>query len=158
MKKWEIQRWLSFARRMAFHAWPVATRARKRRLWKECERFIRDLADEPVDGWQGKYCLLDYFEEFFEDYASDLRRSVRSRRGRRYRAEYFNDDPNKFFNQLRCILRASVNVVFQNDPAGVIGFTVGDIKCMFGGRIPKWFRGQYPGLTNKSRASLTIHL
>lgn len=133
----QILFWQGVARAMCHNFWPHLTDARKARLWADMQCFIDAHKDEPVDGWQEDYCLLDSFHDYFYyDYGASINREY---------GDFWeiDDNPRYFYNQLRCVARASTNAVFPNDPAGVLGFTVGDMRRVFGGELPDWFLAQY---------------
>lgn len=133
MNNKQFDRWKEFAKAMCFGL--PATDGRKDRLWREVEAFVDHYKDEPVDGWDNEYCLCDSFCEWFEHYGEH----IWYERGA-WDCGY-RDDPHYFYNQLRIILRASVDVVFGG--CGVLGYTAGDLRQMFNGRVPRWVSWRY---------------
>ncbi len=156
MENQQLERWKSVARAMCHSLWPDLTERRRERLWTEIEPFIEYRLDEPVDGWQGEYCLCDrFYEWFYEPFGRSIDKQYKQ-------ADSFvgwemDDNPRHFYNQLRCVIRASLNAIFQND-IGVIGFAVGDVRRVFDGKIPDWFAKQYVGLTEDSPDAAAIWL
>jgi hypothetical protein len=145
MKKVLYERWKEFARRMIFNGGlGELTEARKKRLWAEVESFIDDYRSEPVDGWDREYCLCDSFHEIFgQTYGMDIAHPYSCPDG--FRGFEYDENPRRFYNQLEIVIRASVDAV--TDGEGVLGYTVGDLRQMFDGKIPRWITRQYEGLT-----------
>lgn len=65
-------------------------------------------------------------------------------------------DEGRFHSQLSGAIRAGIDVASEPS-AGVIGFTIGDVRLAFGGEIPDWFRELYPGI-EKGEASAGVWL
>jgi hypothetical protein len=152
----QVELWKLVARAMCYGLWPDLTERRRDRLWAEIEPFIEHHVDEPVDGWQEEYCLCDSFHEwFYEPFGRSIDTQYRGPGG--FIGWEMDDNPRRFYNQLRCVVRASLNAIFQND-VGVIGFTVGDVRRVFNGSIPDWFAAQYDGLTDKSPDGAAVRL
>ncbi len=155
MRKILHERWKEFARRMIFNGGMTnITDHRKQLLWSEIESFIDSYRQEPVDGWCGEYCLCDYFRETFgQTYGQDI---LRKTGGGLFSSLEMSEDPRKFYNQLEIVARASIDSVTGGD--GVIGYTVGDLRAMFDGAIPRWLTQQYKGLSNCTPDSAGICL
>ena len=135
MRQQEFDRFRDFAERMCKHARPNKTPNRLRRLWYEIERFIDTHRDYSFRGWsEGDYlcdCVADYFSEYGDHIYNPKR-------------EEYDQNPVKFYNMLKTVLRSAINVTFPDVPdGGVIGFTVGDIRRMYDGEIPDWFADLY---------------
>jgi hypothetical protein len=130
-----VEHWKIFTKALCFGARPEATEARKQKLWAEAESFINLHADEPVDGWDGDYCLCDCFDDYFDRY---LRHIWRDDDG------WYKDNPRYFANHLHIAIRAGIDIVTEQ-PGGVLGFTVGDLRRMFNGGIPEWIACQFIG-------------
>jgi hypothetical protein len=131
----QVTRWKDMARRLCYHAWPEKTNERKARLWKEALYFIEEHAGYDLRGWcesggDDPYACDLFDDAFWDDYGRSIDRD-----------EDINTDPRYFFNQLRCVIRASLNALFGDE--GILGFTVGDLRRMFDGAIPDWISQQY---------------
>ncbi len=133
----QIERWKFVTKAYCYGARTEATTARKDRLWGEAEPFIDEYKDEPVDGWDNDYCLCDHFVETFTDYEHDIWVEEDDWGG-----GYYKENHRYFANHLRAAIRAGINAAV-NDGHGVIGFTVGEVKEMFGDELPEWFACQY---------------
>lgn len=156
MKKILHERWIDFAKRMIYKGGlGELTPARRDRLWSEVVFFIENYRAEPVDGWDGEFCLCDSFREAFgETYGMHIARFYTCPDG--FEGWEHNDDPRKFYNQLELVVRASVDAVTGG--AGVLGYTVGDLRQMFDGRIPRWLTREYEGLSSRTPDSAGICL
>jgi len=132
--------WMEFSCSMARH-YPHATDARRRRLAKEVDYWFEELSDQEywrhMIDWDNSeempemdhygrtqrydYCC-DLFTESFDDH------------------DYHHNNPDreyKFHTQLACCIRAGIDLAGK-PAAGVLGFTIGDLKHIFGGVIPQW--------------------
>jgi hypothetical protein len=133
----QFERWNDFTKNMIYAGLGNITQARKDKLWSEAESFIYGYRNEPVDGWDDEYCLCDDFREHFVEYINDIWDD---------RAGWQKESQHYFANQLEIVIRAGVNVACESDHAGVIGFTVGDLRTMYAGEIPEWITAQYEGM------------
>ena len=136
----EFDRWRDFARRLAWHGWPDATEARKRKIADAVDWFIemQEPVKEKIDGWDGsgpsndRYYLCDEVTMFLETQG------------------YYHEDPDKehrFATQISCCVRAGIDVAVHPS-AGVVGFTVGTLRRMYDGEIPGWISSWFePSLT-----------
>ncbi len=139
MTQLQFDRWRAFSKGIvaAYHA----TDARRKRLIEEMDSFFADI--EEAGWWKGMLSwdeserpgeapyAGDLFYEFFDEYSCW--------------SEKHPDREGKFHSQLSAAIRAGIDVAAEPS-AGVIGFTVGDVKAAFGGEIPDWFRELYPGI------------
>jgi len=149
VKKIQYERWKDFTYRMIYSGvLGNLTEARKERLWKEAKWFIEEYKAEPVDGWDGDYNLCDSFHEWFNDYLDSIWKGD---------WEGYKNNPRYFANQLEIVIRASVNAAI-GEGSGVIGFTVGDLRQMYGGELPRWISGQYENLTRKTPDTAGVFL
>lgn len=128
---------LDFARRMCFKGWKL-TRHRSERLWSEVHSFLIDCLVEGATGWESgknrygrKVLACDWFIERFDHYVPNTPRwDKRYERG---------DDPI-FYRLLRCVCRASLDLIDEGPHAGVWGFTIGDIRRMYDGQFPDFLK------------------
>lgn len=132
-------RWRDFTLRMAQHAWPEMSEARRARLVLELTSFLdqKNPAENPwteaVDSWdQGPgFPLCDSFTEAFDCYYVPERAKWK----------------NTFYNQLGACVRAGIDAAAR-PTAGVVGFDVGLLRRMYDGTIPTWIADNFqPPLT-----------
>lgn len=141
----QYERWKDFTLRMAAH-YPGITDARRKRLideikdwfyWCEVDESWKhiiswdDSEEMPEKGRYGHtqwYSLCcDLFSEHFEEH------------------NYHHKNPDreyKFHSQLSCCIRAGLDVAAEPS-AGVLGFTIGDVKSFYDGEIPAWVNDAY---------------
>ena len=132
--------WRDFATRFAQHAWENMTEHRRTRLTEAVTDFIDLYADEEDKahlhiGWDA--CQCEECHNIHGDILAD--------RVMEYFDEYYpvkEKDKLCFYDQICCCLRSALNAAGDNN-AGVIGFTVGDIRRMYDGVIPEWYATQF---------------
>lgn len=131
----EKARLLDFAYRMVFRGYDNLTYKRRVRLWNDVEWMLTDALEEGHTDWDGRSPINDYsmcawLHERFEHLEYPSQKWER-------KAYDFGEWP-KYFNMLSATCRASMDIV--NDfEGGVWGWTVGDIRRMYGGELPDWF-------------------
>jgi hypothetical protein len=141
----QYERWKDFALRMARHAFPDATPARRAKIEEEINQFFWSSYDDepkriaeiidwdncPPYEWHGRTyynpCVGDEVSSFLSDHYHE-------RLGRRGRYE---PRGNKFESQVSCCIRAGLDCA-SSPSAGVLGFTVGDLRRMYPEKIPDW--------------------
>ena len=117
---------------MARHAFPNATEARREKIERELLKWFSWYDDggyKSVFSWDaGPAYICDEVDNFL----------------RNHDHYWFNertgeDVPrrNRFMNQVSCCIRAGLDIACEPS-AGVIGFTVGDLRRMYPRRLPKW--------------------
>ena len=130
----QFERWQDFSLRMAEHGYPKATVKRKMRIAKEVKSYFESQQDSEdwiqIKDWDGNYddyYLGECVEEFFDE----------------FRHWSYNDEcyTGNFYNQITSCIRAGFDIAVEPS-GGVVGFTVGDLKQMYGGVIPEWIKGQ----------------
>lgn len=124
----QYARWEDFALRMARQGWPTITEQRKGRLVTELTGFLDAYrADAPrITSWDnGDLPVCDEAMEWFD-------------------AHDHGEGHNTFYTQIQCCLRSGLDLVAEAS-AGVLGFTVGDVRRMYEGTIPAWIAAQYNG-------------
>ena len=135
MDKATIERWREFSLAMVKNAWHI-TDAREAKLEGDIKVFIDYLAPENVTGWDsGEVLPCDAMHDIFDDYYNSIWSE---------RLECYRDNKHFYVDKLSSALRAGLNAATENG-VGVIGFTVGDLKCFFDGKIPDWVACQYKG-------------
>lgn len=146
----QFERWKEFCRAMIFNVYTHLTDQRRAKLWAEIEEFIDWHKDDPIDGWDGEFHLNDLFDEWFYRYSGHIYVEGKTH-------GYLKEEPRYFFNQLRCITRAGIDVA-TGQLYGVLGFTVGDMKQLFGGEMPAWFCELYENLTEETPENMGLWL
>lgn len=154
MTKEQYERWKDFALRMARTCF--ANRRRPSASWiiEQVESWFywRDYQEDhgEYNSWdQDDFPLCDHVSEFFDDYpAVCCRACSQSRWDDGYDAtlecrcqekgdlawEQYDD---QWYGPVRCCLRAGID--FACEPsAGVMGFTVGDVRKMYPEGVPEW--------------------
>ena len=101
------------------------TEQRKEKLRNDAEWFIEVCEDEKYNSWDsGTNNASETFEDiFYSQYAK------------------WTDEGqvNKYYEQLACIIKASLDVAFADfNGGGVLGYDLGYIKRMYQNNIPKW--------------------
>ncbi len=132
MTKLQYLRWKFFALQMAKHCFLEATEARRRKLYDELEGYLTWVGD---DGWADG---AEYTK--FNSWDFDVSGHAESYFAQHYHEDFNGEERgNKFLNQIMCCLRAGVDVAVKPS-GGVVGFTIGDVRRMFGNRLPQWVR------------------
>lgn len=120
----------------------LCTERRRERILTEIKSYFRSRIRcrdwpemEDWDGNTGNCCVCDQINEFFGEYL--------------YWNEKKQDIGGKFFNQITCCLRAGFDLAV-NPSAGVIGFTAGDLRRMWNGKVPDWVMEQFENFDSLS--------
>lgn len=132
MTQEQFDRWQDFALRMARHGFETITEARKEKIVKTVQQFFSCLNERDWKEWRGwdatdgEFYLCDYFREFLQDVPGYWT---------------FYDKPDgwewRFESQLHSCIRAGIDVACEPS-AGVVGFTVGDLRRMYPEGLPDW--------------------
>lgn len=146
----QYRRWYDFARRMALRGFPEATSARRAKVAKEVRRILWILEDEreQIQDWdRGPVYVGDAVSRVLDDdhyHERELANGEIEPRG------------NRFHNQVSCCVRAGLDLA-AGPSAGVIGFTVGDLRRMYPLGLPAWIAGHFtePGPITHETASET---
>lgn len=138
----EYDRWKDFSIRMALHAFPDATEARRKKIAANIEGFFSWYDGEDVS----EIVDWDNAPAYICDRVDDhLSRHLHYRYNERSGEE--TDCGNKFANQVSCCIRAGLDCA-SSPSAGVIGFTVGDLRRMYPESLPGWvIEGYQPPIT-----------
>jgi len=130
------ERWLDFSTRLIKQMECTETRGSK--ILEEVKEFINDFDPDDIlkydiAGWDHEireldYCFSDHFDDYFYKYAT------------------YNEDgeqTGRFHNQLHTAIRAGLDMVVPDYmvSAGVLGFTIGDLREMYPEGLPDWLPG-----------------
>lgn len=153
MTQKQYERWKEFALAMARDGFERMTPERKKRLTDEVESWFwwREFQKDwhKMESWdQGEngYYVCDLINDFYEEH--------------QHEKPYRNGDVEvygRFYDQINCCLRAGLDVAVKPS-AGVVGFTVGDLRRMYGGRVPLWISRQYKGGLAKAKDTEAVWL
>lgn len=129
----QYARWKDFSLRMARNAFPDATEARRQKIESKITGFFSWYDDDPetvakIVDWDNS---PTYICDAMSDYLSDHYHEREMRNGR------LEPRGNKFESQVSCCIRAGLDCASQPS-AGVLGFTVGDLRRMYPEGIPDW--------------------
>ncbi|NTG07179.1 hypothetical protein [Rhizobium rhizogenes] len=135
----QFDRWKDFSIRMACHAFPSATQARRLKIEKEVAAFFSwyDRDSEEV----AKITDWDNSPSYICDQVDN---HLESHQHYRYNHKTGCEEPhgNKFENQVSCCIRAGLDCASEPS-CGVIGFTVGDLRRMYPEGVPDWVTAGY---------------
>lgn len=152
----QFDRWKDFSVRMALHGFPHATAARRKKIedrvlsffsWRERDSEetakIIDWDNTPSyeSGGRTYYnpSVGDEVSSFLNDHEHY---HYNERTGREVECG------NKFANQVSCCIRAGLDRA-SSPSAGVVGFTVGDLRRMYPDGLPDWvIEGYEPPITD----------
>lgn len=141
----QFDNWKDFSYRMARAGFDGITQARKTRIEEELDAFF---SWYDRDG-QETAEILDW--DNAPSYVCDAVQTALSRHDHsRYndRTGVERDCGNKFYEQVSCCIRAGLDVA-SAPSAGVIGFTVGDLRRMYPDGLPDWLTvGYEPPITD----------
>lgn len=140
MNEQQYERWKEFSLKMAAH-YPHVTFRRQARIAEYVERWFACVPFEEaahIHDWdssdKGWLCASDHYSEWSDGlpgyWLSSLQRKMD------------NEQEWRFENQVCCCIRAGLDMAAAPS-AGVMGFTVGDLRAMYEGTIPDWITGQY---------------
>jgi len=140
MTQLQFRRWRRLSLRL-ISAYRITTH-RKERLTAEMEWFFDYLVEEKY--WP----LMISWDESAEGapYVCDLMPDLFDRYNHWSEGR---DDEGRFYSQLSSCIRAGMDVAAEPS-AGVIGFTVRDVRRAFNWHPPKWFTDLYPGIGEAS--------
>lgn len=136
MTRTQFRRWYSFAIRMARHGWPEMTERRRKKLvwWVEyCLEVLEEDYKEITDWDSEPIYVCDRMSGLLE--AEHYHDRI-DRRG------YYHPHRNRFLGQVESCVRAGLDVACEPS-AGVLGFTVGDLRRMYPRGLPAWIAGWF---------------
>lgn len=142
----QYERWVDFATRMA-RTYPRRSAAKRKEFESCVKHFIgchtddgRDIAG--VSGWDdtdnGHGLVTDHFGDWWWD---TMRHWYSNRDGTPAAFEWWEE---QWVTPVTCCIRAGLDMA-SAPSAGVVGFTVGDLKRMYPEGIPAWVS---EGMTN----------
>lgn len=126
---------LDFAKRLCSKGYKHLTQARREKLWSDAEWFLTDCFEAGCTSWdqdipEGEMYPCDWFQErFAEKYFPDT-----DRWNKKFQA---GKEP-KYFSTLEAICRSAIDI-FDDFAGGVWGWSIGDFKLMYDGKLPDWF-------------------
>jgi len=132
----QFYRWRVFSKGLvaAYHA----TERRKKRLLEEMEEYFAFIENEGwwrgMRSWDESEGDAPYAGDFFYEQFAEYDHSSERR-----------EDAGRFHSQLSAAIRAGLDVASEPS-AGVLGFTVGDVRTALGRNLPDWFCQLYPGI------------
>lgn len=136
MNKTQKKRWIKVSVGLAMNAYPAMTHRRRTRLVQDVNLFIEKvtsdfmLADiEDWDGSLGECYVCDELSDFLWDRRYEYERNGEIQTGR-------------FGNTLSCCIRAGFDMAVERS-AGVLGYTVGDLRRIFPRELPNWICSQF---------------
>lgn len=149
----QYKRWKDFSLRMARHAFPNATQARRDKIVGNIERFFywyyRTDVSEIVDWDSHPAYICDKVDDH-------LSRHQHYRYNERTGEE--TECGNKFSNQVSCCIRAGLDQA-SSPSCGVLGFTVGDLRRMYPEGLPDWVTdGFEPPITPETADDMEVWL
>lgn len=149
----QYDRWKDFSMRMARHAFPDATEARREKIASNIEGFFSwyDGTDvsEIVDWDNGPAYIGDAVTDH-------LNRHLHYRYKERTGEEV--ERGNRFANQVSCCIRAGLDLA-SSPSGGVLGFTVGDLRRMYPEGLPGWvIEGYEPPITAETPDDMGVWL
>ena len=153
----QLKRWMYVSLRMARRVYATLRAKPRRALYAEVHGFFEHLLhdcrnDLPhMTGWcnsndipgskgylsgrpESAALVCDVVDEYI-DYANPYQYSFAEGLYRHWRDE----GPG---GRIKCCIRAGFDLVFGE--SGVMGFTAGDIRAIFGGAVPAWAFGDEP--------------
>lgn len=135
MNKTQLARWRRFSDGLAAKAHPSITPSGRNKLRDEVAEFIDILtgsyALSEINDWDGNgdsICVSDEMSRFMWDRRYEQERRVKGD------CEYV---VGRFGNMLGACSRAGFDVAVAPS-AGVVGFTVGDVRAIFPRGLPGW--------------------
>lgn len=127
----QYRRWYDFARRMALRTMEV-TPARRIKIAKQIRQIIWILENDAADivSWDGPGCYVG-------DEVSRLLYDAGHNDERQFKNGNVEQIEHRFINQVTCCIRAGLDVALTPS-AGVLGWTVGDLRRMYPLGLPAW--------------------
>lgn len=149
----QYERWKDFSLRMALDAFPGATEERRKKMARSIECFFdwydNEDVSQIVDWDSGPDYICDQVENHLNRY-----------RHYRYneRTGEETEHRNRFANQVSCCIRAGLDLA-SSPSAGVLGFTVGDLRRMYPEGVPDWVvNGYEPPITPQTPDNAAVWL
>ncbi len=140
----QFDRWHDFSLRMARSGFPHATPERQSKIVQSVDEFFSDLDRDGEDvaafvDWDncprveigGIHTYAPCVGDLVADHLSEHYHVRETAKGR---LEPFG---NRFENQVSCCIRAGIDLA-SSPSAGVVGFTVGDLRRLYPDDLPEW--------------------
>lgn len=149
----QYERWKDFSLRMALNAFPDATEARRKKIAASIEDFFSWYDGEDVseiEDWDNHPTFIcDRVEDHLSRHRH-YRYNVRTGEETEHR--------NRFADQVSCCIRAGLDCA-SSPSAGVLGFTVGDLRRMYPEGVPDWVVDGYePPITPQTPDDMGVWL
>lgn len=126
------EKWLDFSTRMANIL--NVTSERREKIIQTVTGFINRFEHEDIKGWDAFANYTFYGEGYgISDLSDDTTYFGQYRLDAMYEPK-----TTSFYNQISAITRAGLDVATGDFGGGVLGFTIGDVRTMYDGRIPEW--------------------
>ncbi|WP_342152393.1 hypothetical protein [Methylorubrum sp. SB2] len=139
----QYRRWYDFARRMALRTFDGITPARRLKIAKKVRHVLWCLESDVPD-------IVDWDNS--PSYVCDAVDSLLSEHDH-YRTKANGDEEpfgNRFHNQVTCCIRAGLDMA-SAPSAGVLGWSVGDLRKMYPLGIPEWITAGFnPPITSET--------
>lgn len=149
----QYERWKDFSLRMARHAFPDATEARRGKIARSVEDFFSWYDGEDVSEIEDWDSSPAYICDRVDDH---LNHHQHYRYNERTGEE--TECGNKFANQVSCCIRAGLDRA-SSPSCGVVGFTVGDLRRMYPEGLPRWVtKGYQPPITKRTPNEVGVWL
>jgi hypothetical protein len=159
MNREQFDRWKDFALRMARTVYSPTMRDPSRKwIIEQVEEFLAWMEDDylRITDWDSTWadspphyypCVSDEMSRFEWD---RLPYSVRKLEGED--GEKFEEGQERWFGPIRCCVRAGLDMASEPS-AGVVGFTLGDLRKMYPEGLPDWLAG---GFRNRRGKPYTV--
>lgn len=158
----QFERWKDFALRMARVCYSATMRAPSRKwIIEQVTEFLDRIegnGDVPmVTSWDGVYsrdgyvCVSDEMSRFEWD---RLPWRVKQLEHDEKHGE-FEEALERWFGPVNCCVRAGLDIAAEPS-AGVVGFTIGDLRRMYPEGLPDWIVGGFHGKRGRPVSPKTI--
>jgi hypothetical protein len=135
MNKLQLRRWKRLSLGLARTGYPTLTPARQKKLLTTIEDFIDDLTSwndlKDICDWDGNAGTVYVCDELSNYLRNNRYEFERERKG------WCRTVTGRFGTMLSACVRAGFDMAVSPG-AGVIGFTVGNLRDIFDGTIPDW--------------------
>jgi hypothetical protein len=143
MTREQFERWRDFALRMARTVYPATMRSPSRKwIVEQVGEFLDRLdgnGDVPAivdwDGSHGSVIVTDEMSRFEHDLMPWCVERIED-------DEEHEDARERWWGPVRCCVRAGLDLA-SAPSAGVVGFTIGDLRRMYPEGLPVWIAGGF---------------
>ena len=140
MTEKQYERWKDFSMRMAKTVYHHCTSQRQTKILENINNFFgeREFQDDykQYTDWDGNgddEILSSEVDEFFAGHRHWNPKTETAHEG--------------FYNQVSCCIRAGFDIAV-NQSAGVVGFTCGQVRKMWNGKVPFWVKKEFVDFDN----------